>query len=813
MSKCLPNQTNDWKGPIFVLRDGTTDFTVQTISANGVSSLTVESSTINVLSGTLNNISTNQLNVLSNAIGLSGGSLNVQGSNLYWNNQILGQSTGGNAPTWATYPALDTVQVNSKNMTGVSSITFIDNTRISGPNIATKPYTVSTIAGFRGPFSNSVSMGNHDLTAVSAIEFQSGTGTATLDVINNGSNLMFNGDQIYAGQLIADWSSEPANANINANLNSLLSAQSVGIQTNGSNLNTLYTNANGVFIERNGSNFQLWDGSNSYNAQWSYFGASTNMVMNNSTIDRVAIINLGTSNYPLTAIGGTLRFNGQPLSTTEGSNWWQYQAGGSRSQYVDFGQMGISIARGNSLLYPESVVNTNIKMGAGTSQLLGPSIEMYPNSVVLGSPANPIGGTFSVTTGSGISWYSGSSMDFTSLQGFNFTGAGINLTGANIAVSGGGIEVTGGAVNIAGGLLNVAGGNVLVTSGSMEIAGGNLTIGSGLVEVVGGNVAVLAGDVEIAAGSLIIGTIAVAGAGVEIYGGDINIYQVSNTAAGLNVHEGGAVTTNKIVEGDRGTLQIGTPMSTVLNGDTVYLNHISTIASERGMNLTGVANIFGTNALPLNVINVGSIVATGSTPAIGGFRTFSGGTNCTMTNIFSIQNSFNNMSITGVSNITGYDLYINNPNNDLDINGLSSISCATGSIITGLSKMNVKDIAGISSITGVTGSQITGVSNINVTTINNLPASPSLISIGAVYTLTQANLGSVLMFRGSSATTMDFTAPTFTQDYYFTFINNNTSLFNMTVSVNGTVLGVANTQTSYTLVYPVTSGGIWRLIK
>jgi hypothetical protein len=60
---------------------------------------------------------------------------------------------------------------------------------------------------------------------------------------------------------------------------------------------------------------------------------------------------------------------------------------------------------------------------------------------------------------------------------------------------------------------------------------------------------------------------------------------------------------------------------------------------------------------------------------------------------------------------------------------------------------------------------------------------------------------------------MDFTAPTFTQDYYFTFINNNTSLFNMTVSVNGTVLGVANTQTSYTLVYPVTSGGIWRLIK
>jgi hypothetical protein len=379
-------------------------------------------------------------------------------------------------------------------------------------------------------------------------------------------------------------------------------------------------------------------------------------------------------------------------------------------------------------------------------------------------------------------------MDFTSLQGFNFTGAGINLTGANIAVSGGGIEVTGGAVNIAGGLLNVAGGNVLVTSGSMEIAGGNLTIGSGLVQVIAGNVAVLAGDVLIGAGSLIIGTVAVAAAGVEIYGGDINIYQVSNTAAGINVHEGGAVTTNKIVEGDRGTLQIGTPMSTVLNGDTVYLNHISTIASEKGMNLTGVANIFGTNALPLNIINVGSIVATGSTPAIGGFRTFTGGTNCTMTNIFSIQNSFNNMSITGVSNITGYDLFMNNPNNDLDINGLSSITCATGS-------------------------QITGLSNINVTSINNLPATKNIIDISATRAITAQNLGSLLMFRGSSATAMAFTAPEFNDNFYFTFINNNQSLLNMTVTMNGENLGTALSETSYLLVYSFAQGGTWSLIK
>ena len=204
------------------------------------------------------------------------------------------------------------------------------------------------------------------------------------------------------------------------------------------------------------------------------------------------------------------------------------------------------------------------------------------------------------------------------------------------------------------------------------------------------------------------------------------------------------------------------------------------------MNLTGVANIYGTNALPLNIVNVSSIVATGTTPAIGGFKQFNGGTNCTFTNIYAIQNANNNMNITGVSNITGYDLYMNNPNNDLDINGLSSITCATGS-------------------------QITGLSNIDVTTINGLPATPALITIPYTYTLTKSNISNFLLFKGSSATTMEFTAPTFTSNFYFTFINANISGFNMTVNVNGASIGTANLNTSYTIIYAIGVGGGWKM--
>ena len=72
MSKCLPNQTNDWKGPIFVLRDGTSDITVVNMVANDVSSGTMETSTITALNGKVTNISTTQLNVSCSAMGLSG---------------------------------------------------------------------------------------------------------------------------------------------------------------------------------------------------------------------------------------------------------------------------------------------------------------------------------------------------------------------------------------------------------------------------------------------------------------------------------------------------------------------------------------------------------------------------------------------------------------------------------------------------------------------------------------------------------------------------------------------------------------------
>ena len=763
--------------PIFVPNNQSV-FNSQTIVADRIST-----NTLFAKQEIVSSIKTETLSVNASQMGLSTGSLNVQGSFLYWNSTILGASTGGNAPTWSQYVATNPIQANSQNITGISSIGFIDSNVYSGKTLASKQFVTSTISAFVGPFVSSVSFGNNDLLNVNTIQFQSGTGVGTLDVLNNGTDLTFNGEKIYPGQNLANWATDPASSNINANLNSLLSAQSLGIQTNGSNLNTIYTNSTGLYITRGSSNYAISDGSNGYVPEWSQFGAGTNVNLNNSTIQNVKSIGLGTSNYPLTAVGGNLTFAGATLSQISGSNWYQYTAAGNINQQVDFGQMGINIAKSNSLLYPNSVVNTNIKMGTNQAQLIGPTIEMYPHSVILGSPANPIGGTFSITTGAGLSWYSGTTMNFQCLQGFNFTGAGINLTGANIAVSGGGIEVTGGAINVLGGLMNVEGGNLLVTTGAVEITSGDLLIGSGLTQLVSGNLAILAGDVEIGAGSLIIGTIASAGAGVEIYGGDINIYQVAGTAAGINVHAGGAVTTNLVVEGDSGSLNVGTPMSSVLNKDTVYLNHISSIRSEKGMNITGVKTLSGTSGVPLNISNVSSIVGNGG--KIAGFSGMIGdGSAFTISNLYALQNSNNAMNITGVQNITGSGLLLNNPGNDLKINGLSSITCANGSQITGLGSMAVSTLK-----------------------VNTVPYPQTFLTqTDFSEPISDADTGKIFVLGGFSATTFNFIGTVSPGFYCFLKNGSRTSGFvDITISVNGTQVGG---NTSGVLFATPNSGGV-----
>lgn len=263
------------------------------------------------------------------------------------------------------------------------------------------------------------------------------------------------------------------------------------------------------------------------------------------------------------------------------ANWANYTA----VTNVNLGNHGIN-AQGNTFGFPNSQLDTNLKIGAA-SYLLAPDVIIYPTYFQVGD----IG-----TAARKISMASIQSIEIDSVNGMDITlgnsldvisAVGINLTG------GGGISIFGG-----GGVSIVGGGGILALGATITLGAGLLTMLGGQVLLGSGNLTIGSGAIEIGAGTIVIGTATTAGGGINSYGGIIDSFQTGGTGGGFRTQNcdficrgTGAVRTNAIVPGDYNSLTIQNLSSTV---DSIYIHNVQTFDNYNStMNISGVSTLNG----------------------------------------------------------------------------------------------------------------------------------------------------------------------------------------------------------------------------
>jgi hypothetical protein len=253
--------------------------------------------------------------------------LQATGADLFFDGQLLAKAGDiQNISDWADYPAIASVDVDTKGINNAGTISFGDTVNTLAVDVSNNLTYNGSIVNAGTPvadWANSpavavVNVNNKGVNQASSISFGNAINTLTTDVSNN---LTYNGSIINAGGgSVSDWASFPASTNVNMNNKNINSnGTSLGIQNDrggdilgGSQINLVAKNGLG--------------GSINLTADTGYLGTSfgaVNIVANGGTTAGVGtggLIQL-TANTPFPDLGATsaIKFSASGINSYAGA--------------------------------------------------------------------------------------------------------------------------------------------------------------------------------------------------------------------------------------------------------------------------------------------------------------------------------------------------------------------------------------------------------------------------------------------------------------------------------------------------------------
>jgi hypothetical protein len=567
--------------------------------------------------------------------------------NLYYDNELLAKAGDiQNVADWALYPALQKVDIDNQ---GLNNVGFI---QVAGSTLATLSYGLCDVSG---------TVAATNLTAAQTLE----VGTLNYPEVNYAATFAVDVDA--TGQIVFQNKNTGPNASAAIFVIEGGATDYMGVQVNSANYtqvdNTLFelplagvishttdmvigagsdhsANARTYLTYSDGTAAHVINenGAVSYTATYTggtlnqgNYGVSGELVVSQGSTapptytSTPSVVSIGISGTSLTNAGGTLTWNGQPITTGGGgsaANWSSFPAGSTVSM-AGFGITGAGTFSGTQL----NLSNVPLTNNAGTLTWNGQAI----------------------TTGSGgdaanwanyaaVSNVNCNSKDFTAMR--NLTAEGATFAGVlkvddqNIEMLGSGnyLEVGENSIRVLAPTLGYndvyfeanlkVGDPAALTGPEIEFFPSQFTMGTALAPISGGifmtagsliqftsplinmlgaNVAVGAGAVEIGSGNITVGTATSAGGGVNIYGGKLFlapsvIGPPLGGNGGLVVSGTATIEANAIHDGDLGYVQIQEKTGS-LSTNVVSINNISQLTSAPstgGMIIQNVASIAGT---------------------------------------------------------------------------------------------------------------------------------------------------------------------------------------------------------------------------
>lgn len=468
----------------------------------------------------------------------------------------LASDPGSSPSTWASFPAISSIQMSNFNINSANAITA---STLTASNISTNTIVTQQSTITQNLFVNS-----------GAISMLDSSGTHILESING--DLFFDTELLAKAndiQNIADWSLYPALSTINVATNNITGAQQ--IQT------VQLTNASGTFgtsgqfLTSDGTTINWVTPTAPNISNWATFPAAADVNMGLSSItstNTMTFVIPGFSTILSGGAGGTLLVNGTPISTGPGNaaQWATFPALADVS-VPDFNLTLTSAVPNPNLgnAYKTATIKGNLTVGDTTQTGVRPDFNAFVGSFNVGQGGSPA---------TAVNIGSLGTISMTSLANISMTSATTTITSGLVSVVGvGGVAITGGGdVAVTGGAVQVSGTVGVAVSGG----GGVAVSGGGAVTVTGGvGVSVLGGG----------GVAVTGGGGVSVVGG-----------AGVLINSGGSLKTETItnVSGTGNTLAINN-LSTI-NGvayppsGTAFIDAYQIYVAPNGNNTTGTGS-------------------------------------------------------------------------------------------------------------------------------------------------------------------------------------------------------------------------------
>jgi hypothetical protein len=399
-------------------------------NVNTITSLSTITSTISVTSGAIRLLDNSGINVLE-----------AIGGDLFFNTELLAKAGDiQDIADWSLYPALSTINVNSNDLSNVSTIN----------GVAYPPPGTDTSQWATFPATANVNMGSNQIGG-------------------NGSYLQFSTNAVTVGA--------PASF-----------LQTDKIAALGSNMG-----AAGQYLTSDGAKIQwttlVASGVTSLNAQ-------TGTVALTSAGSSVTITNPtpGTINLETATIGAPSWANYPAVSNVLIPNYDLTLTSANTGVSYKNVNMDANVTIGNPLLsiglLPNfSALVANFNIGSVTQPATSVNVTALGNVNILG--------------GAGVSIAGGGGVSVSGVGGVAVTGAGaVSVQGGGISVNGGAVSLVGtSALSVAAGGVLVNGGGVAINGGGVAVNAGALTIASGTVDVgtlaaAGGGVNVFGSDIN-----------------------------------------------------------------------------------------------------------------------------------------------------------------------------------------------------------------------------------------------------------------------------------------------------------------------------
>jgi hypothetical protein len=586
-----------------------------------------------------------------------------------------GPAGSGSPSLWANFPAIQDIDADSRNMSGVNNISFKTTT----PSPIGLGSAISNINNLTFSYPNSV-LGFSNITGVNSLNFgvvPNGLAiTSTVDTLNlNGrlaTNLLtvnsaaFTSDGPAGGGVNASyavingnacpgaWSQFPASQAVDLAGNQVLGCRQIdfAFENGVGPFNLLSINAEGNLTTDGGELLPI--------SQWSTQNAIQDVNMNNNSINGISqlifrngnpLVNI--NNLSVDADNNNLLYNGTPVQVGAGNvaDWAQFPANNDVTIPADY---ALSVNAENVLgVYRDSQLNTNILHGVA-GNVSAPDFISYPTTFQVGSSVAPAR-EITMTAGAlGLGLNS-------------LTEANLDAVGSVVITAGGLLTLEAvGDVNLTGALTSFEIGNWNVGAGALEWATGAVVWGSGafdltcagtalinapLINLAGGSVSFTGGLVTVASGGM-----AIASGGLSVAGGGITV-------------SGGAL----VVDGSVANLNGGASIGGTLTAPTIA--GVATLSgADDGAVMTAIQSIAGTGASGSVITNVNSVatnnLVSGYNSALAIGNSIPGTDNVTVNDCTRIRSN-SGLTIENVSSIVGR---LDGLNDALDINNVRTIN-------------------------------------------------------------------------------------------------------------------------------------------